>query len=85
MNSHFYCRIVLSYSQFFVTLWTVGCLPGSSVHGIFQARILEWLPFYPWGDLLTPEIEPESSTSPALHVDSLPAEPLGKPTLVHLP
>ena len=26
-------------------------LPGSSVHGILQARILEWLPFPPPGDL----------------------------------
>ena len=23
--------------------WTVACLPGSSVHGIFQARLLEWV------------------------------------------
>ena len=29
--------------QLFATLWNVACLSGSSVHGIFQARILEWL------------------------------------------
>ena len=33
--------------------------PGSSVHGILQARILEWLPFPPPGDLCDPEIEPK--------------------------
>ena len=28
--------------QLFVTLWTDYSLPGSSVYGILQARILEW-------------------------------------------
>ena len=28
--------------QLFVTPWTACSLPGSSVHGIFQARVLEW-------------------------------------------
>ena len=32
----------LSRVQLFATPWTVA-LPGSSVHGIFQARILEWV------------------------------------------
>ena len=39
---------------------------GSSVHGIFQARILEWLPFPTPGDLLDPGIKPASLASPAL-------------------
>ena len=39
--------------------------PGSSVHGIFQARILEWVACPPPGDLSDPGIEPESSMSPA--------------------
>ena len=32
-------------TQSFLTLWdpTDRSLPGSSVHGIFQARILEWV------------------------------------------
>ena len=47
-------------------------LPGSSVHGILQARILEWLPYLPSGDLPNPGIEPRS---PALQVVSLSAEP----------
>ena len=45
----------------------VDCsLPGSSVHGILQARILESLPFPIPGDLPHPGIEPMSVTSPAL-------------------
>ena len=34
--------------------------PGSSVHGIFQARILEGVPFPTAGDLPHPGIEPTS-------------------------
>ena len=40
--------------------------PGSSVHGILQARILEKLPFPPPGGLPDPGIEPGSPASPAL-------------------
>ena len=39
---------------------------GSSVHGIPQARILEWVPFPPPGDLPNPGIELGSLMSPAL-------------------
>ena len=42
--------------------------PGSSVYGILQARILEWVPCPPPGDLPDPEIE---SRCPALQADSL--------------
>jgi len=38
-------------------------LPGSSVHGIFQTRILEWMPFSPPGDIPDPGIESESPVS----------------------
>ena len=48
--------------------------PGFFVHGILQARILEWVENP--GDLPNPWIEPRS---PALQVDSLPSEPAGKP------
>ena len=45
----------------------VDCsLSGSSVHGIFQARILERLPLSTPGVLPDPETEPESLVSPAL-------------------
>ena len=40
--------------------------PGSSVHGIFQAGILELLPLPPSGDLPNRGIKPESLVSPAL-------------------
>ena len=52
-------------------------LPGSSIHGIFQARILEWLPFPSPGDL--PHLGIEAG-SPTLQADALPSEPPGKPT-----
>ena len=38
-------------------------LPGSSVHGISQARVLEWVAFSPQVDLPDPGVEP---MSPAL-------------------
>ena len=40
--------------------------PGSSVHGILQARILEWVAMPSPGDLPDPEIKPETLMSPAL-------------------
>ena len=39
--------------------------------GILQARILEWMPCPPPGDLPNPGIEPRS---PTLQVDALPSE-----------
>ena len=36
------CVCVLSHTRLFSTLWTLS-LPGSTVHGIFQARISEWV------------------------------------------
>ena len=47
-----------------------------TVHGILQARTLEWVAFpFPRGSS-NPAIEPRS---PTLQADSLPAEPQGKP------
>ena len=43
--------------------------PGSSLHGILQARILEWVLFPPPRDLPDPGNKPRS---PALQADSLP-------------
>ena len=40
--------------------------PGSSVHGILQARILEWVACPPPGDPPDPRIEPVSLMTPAL-------------------
>ena len=52
--------------------------PGSFVHGISQARILEWVAFPSAGHLPNPGIEPGS---PELQADSSPSEPSGKPML----
>ena len=50
--------------------------PGSSVHGILQARILEWAACPPPGILPNPGIEPRS---PAMQAVFLPSESPGKP------
>ena len=65
-------------AQLYLTLCDpMDCnLPGASVHGILQARILERVAMPPPGDLPNLGIEPRSST---LQADSLPSEPPGKP------
>ena len=55
--------------------------PVSSVHGILQARILEWVPFPSPGDLPNPGME---LSSPALKAHSLSSEPPGKPNIVEI-
>ena len=61
-------------------------LPGSSVYGILQTRILEWVAFPSPGDLPDPGTEPRF---PALQEDSLLTELQGKPphhlSLIFLP
>jgi len=52
--------------------------PGSSVHEIFQARILELVALSFAGDLPNPGLEPGS---PALQADSLSTELQGQPQL----
>ena len=47
-------------------------LPGSSVHGIFQARVLEWV-------AISFSRGSSSPRSPALQADTLTSEPPGKP------
>ena len=69
MNSSFFPRLFpfirwhtwksLSHVQLFATPWPI-------VHGILQAKILEWVAFPSPGDLPNPEIEPRSLLSPAL-------------------
>ena len=60
-------RIYAGMSQWWCSLVSKSCpmtlgsamdysLPGSSVHGISEARILEWLPFSSSGDLPDPRI-----------------------------
>ena len=71
---------VLSHANSFVN-------PGSSVHGILQARIPEWVAMPPpSGDLPDPGIEPMSPASPTLAGGFLPLFHLGSPkenTAIH--
>ena len=53
-------------------------LPGSSLHGIFQVRILEWVSFPPSGDLSNPGIEPTSPVASALASGFFTIVPPGK-------
>ena len=77
MSVHY--KVCFSTNKF-VTLWTV-------VHqaplcmGLSQQEYWSGLPCPPPGDLLNSEIEPLSSASPAMRVDSSPTEPPGKPKL----
>ena len=52
-------------------------LPNSSVHGILQARTLEWVLFPPPGDLPNPGIEPASLCLLHWQAGSLPLAPPG--------
>ena len=67
-------NLKLKVIQSYLTLCDpVDCI----VHGILQARILEWVAFpFSRGGLPNPGIEPGL---PALQVGSLPAEQPGKP------
>ena len=50
-------------AQSCLTLWVPMdySLPGISVHGIFQERVLKWVAISSRGDLPKPGIEPGSS------------------------
>ena len=69
------CAVKVKVAQLCPTL----CNPMDyTVHGILQARILEWVAFPFSRGSSQPRIEPRS---PALQADSLPAEPQGKPQM----
>ena len=53
--------------------------PGSSVHGMLQARILDWVAVSSSRDLLDPGVKPASCVVPALQVDSLLLSHRGNP------
>ena len=57
-------------------------LPGSSVPGILQARILEWVAMPSPGGSSRPRNQTHSPASPTLQPDSLPTEPPGNPKLI---
>ena len=75
--------VCVSVAQLCLTLCeSMACsLPDSSVHGVLQARILEWVAMPSSRNLLNPGIEP---TSNALQADSLLSEPPEKPLVVSL-
>ena len=50
-------------------------LPASSLHGILQARVVEWVAISFYRDLPDPGIKPGS---PAFQADTLTSEPPGK-------
>ena len=53
----------LSHVRLFATPWTVAYQATPSVHGIFQARVLEWVAIsFSRGDLPYSGIEPGSPT-----------------------
>ena len=68
----------LSHVQLFASLWTAAHQAPLSV-GFFRQECVSGLPFPPPRDLPNPEIKPVCPVSPALQVDSSPAEPLGEP------
>ena len=82
MNYIYYCIHV----QLCLTLCDpVDCSPSdSSVYGIFQARILEWVAISFPGDLPSPGIELTSPESPALTHGFITTEPSRKPPLFFL-
>ena len=69
----FTMKVKVKVTQSFLTL----CDPMDyTVHGILQARILEWVAFPFSRGSSQPRAK---SRSPAMQVESLPAEPQGKP------
>ena len=70
-------------AQLCPTLCNLGdcSLPSFSVHGILQTRILEWVSIPFSRGPSDPGIEPMSPVSPAVQVNSSPAEPSGKPRM----
>ena len=73
------CVYVLVTQSYLTLCDSMDCsLPGSSVHEILQAGILEWvaIPFSRGSS----RPSDETAASPALQADSLPLEPPGKPS-----
>ena len=72
------CCVCAQSLQSCLTLFnSMDCSPpGSSVHGILQARVLEWVAISFSRDLPNPGFKPGSL---ALQVDFLLTEPQGKP------
>ena len=73
--NHWVAKGQTRLSGFTFTFTMEACsLPDASIHGNFQARILEWLSFSSPRGLPSPGIEPGS---PALQAELYPPEPQG--------
>ena len=75
------CAVPAKSLQACLTLcYPIDCsLPDSSVHGIFQARILEQVAIPPAGNLPNPGIEPASSEASVLAGRFFTIKPPRKP------
>ena len=73
LRSHHVLGLVKSLSRIRLCNPMDCSLPSSSIHGILQARVLEWVATFPSpGDIPEPGIKPRSLT---LQADALPSEP----------
>ena len=73
------CLVAQSCPTLCDLFFSICSSPCSSIHGIFQARILSGLPFPPPGDLPNLGIKSKSPVSPALQADYSPTQPSGEP------
>ena len=76
---YFVHSCMLSCVQLFVTLWMDCNLPGSSVHGILQVRMLEWISISFSRGFSQSRDQTLISLTPAWQADSLPTVLPGKP------
>ena len=74
----FCCKVIVAQLSLTLCDSMDHSLPDSSVHGILQARILEWVAIFSSRESSQPREETRSLTSQA---DSLLSEPPGKPSV----
>ena len=83
------CAQSLSYIQLFATPWTAHSLAGSSVHGISQAGVLEWVAISFSRRSSWPQASNPCSMGfpslPALQADFFPLSHLGSPPVSWVP
>ena len=76
LASYTYSVLCLVPQSFLTLCEPVDCSPpGSFVHGILQARIMEWVVMTSSGESSQPRIELVSPVAPILQVASLPLAP----------
>ena len=77
LNMCWWCLVAKSRPTLFVTPCTVNP-PGSSLHGISQARILEWVAI----SFSRGSSQPRDQTCPVSQADSLPLKHQGSPYIL---